>query len=177
MLSHAYNQCLTISTTSCKMVNCKISPDRKLCALHLWKHGWTIEDFCVTLCISQSSLYCWQHIFNEPSAVTKPPSNIIDHLRLINHAVLTAVHTIYEEDSDLYLDELITPLAVEHQVHILKSTLSCNLINAGLTRKVLQKLAKECDEVLREDWKEGLCNDLLEMDQNLSLLTKLAKMT
>ena len=115
------------------MVNCKISPDRKLCALRLWEHGWTIEDICFALRISWSSLYHWQHIFDERGTVTQPPSNIIGHPRLINHAVLTTVHTIYEEDSDLYLDELITLLAVEHQVHISKSTLSRNLINAGLT--------------------------------------------
>ena len=32
-------------------------------------------------------------------------------------------------------------------------------LEAGLTRKVLHKLALECDEPLTEDWKHGLQND------------------
>ena len=56
------------------MVNCRISPDRKLCALNLWDHGWEIEDICFAMMISRSSLYRWRRIFAEQVIVT-----VIDH--------------------------------------------------------------------------------------------------
>jgi len=59
----------------------------------------------------------------------------------------------------LYLDELCTLLAAEHGIIVSQSTLSRNLMEAGLTRKVLHKLALECDEALRVDWRNGLQND------------------
>jgi transposase len=141
------------------MVNCRISPDRKLCALHLWDHGWEIEDICFALLISRRSLYRWRQIFAEHGSVTRPASPIIGAKRIINRAVLTAIHTIYTEDSDLYLDELRTLLAAEHGIFISQSTLCRNLIEAGLTRKILHKMALERDEALREDWRDGLQND------------------
>ena len=105
------------------MVNCRISPDRKLCALHLWDHGWETEDICFALLISRRSLYRWRQIFAEHGSVTKPASPIIGAKRIINRAVLTAIHTIYTEDSDLYLDELCTLLAAEHGIIVSQSTL------------------------------------------------------
>ena len=39
------------------------------------------------------------------------------------------------------------------------TTISQNLKEAGLTRKLLHKLATERDEILREDWKESLRTD------------------
>ena len=141
------------------MVNCRIGPDRKLCALHLWDHGWEIEDICFALMISRRSLYHWRQIFAEhgSTSVTRPASRLLGPKHIINRTVLT--HTIYTEDSDLYLDELCTLLAAEHGIIVSQSTLSRNLMEAGLTRKVLHKLALERDEALRENWKHGLQND------------------
>lgn len=39
------------------------------------------------------------------------------------------------------------------------STLSCNLIEMGLTRKVLHKITIERDEGLRQDWTDSLRGD------------------
>src|ERR1700683_596856 len=97
-----------IPTYPTVMVNCTISPDRKLCALHLWDHGWEIEDICFALMISRRSLYCWRQIFAEHGSVTRPASPLVGPKHIINRSVLTTIHTIYAEDSDLYLDELCT---------------------------------------------------------------------
>lgn len=141
------------------MVGCRISPDRKLCALNLWDHGWEIEDICFAMMISRSSLFRWRRIFAEHGSVTRPQVSIMGPKRIINRAVLTAIQDIYQEDSDLYFDELCTLLAAEHRIFVTKSTLSRNLIEAGITRKVLHKLAIERDEILREDWRTGLRDD------------------
>jgi transposase len=141
------------------MVNCRISPDRKACALNLWDLGWEIEDICFAQSVSRSSLYRWRNIFVEHGNVNRPPSPLVGRTRIITRAVLTAVRTIYEEEPDLYLDELCTFLTVEHNIIVSSSTLSWNLIEAGLTRKKLHKLALERDEILRDEWKESLRND------------------
>ena len=67
-----------------------------------------------------------------------------------------AIHALYECEPDLYLDELCTFLAVEHNLIVSKSTLSRNLAQAGLTYKILHKIAIEHDKQLRDEWKKSL---------------------
>ena len=69
-------------------------------------------------------------------------------MRILVRATLTTLHTLYEQEFNLYLDVLVTFLAVKHGIIISLSTLSQNLFEAGLTRKILHKLASECDEIL-----------------------------
>ncbi|KIK73997.1 hypothetical protein PAXRUDRAFT_176939, partial [Paxillus rubicundulus Ve08.2h10] len=57
------------------------------------------------------------------------------------------VEGLYAQDSNLYLDEVCIWLAIEHNITIIPSALLCNLKAAGLTQKMLQKLASECNEV------------------------------
>ena len=128
----------------------------KKCALDLWDRGWTVEDICDTLQVSRASLYRWDAIYEEHGDVIRPPSPLIGRTRVIARAVLTAIHALYEREPDLYLDELCTFLAVEHNLIVSKSTLSHNLAQAGLTYKILHKIAIERDEQLRDEWKESL---------------------
>lgn len=141
------------------MVNCRISPDRKHCALDLWNRGWDTLDICDALSVSRASLYQWEVIFLEHGNVIRPPSPLIGRTRIIARAALTAIQTLYEEESDIYLDELCTFLALEHNIFVSTSTISRNLIEVELTRKRLHKLAIERDEALREDWIESLHTD------------------
>jgi hypothetical protein len=60
------------------------------------------------------------------------------------------VYDIYKGEPDTYLDELQWWLAVNHDIAISLSALQKNLQDAGLTRKLLRKIAKERDEVNRE---------------------------
>jgi hypothetical protein len=72
-----------------------------------------------------------------------------------------AIQDLFSEESDLYLDEVCTWLAFEHDIIISPSALSRNLEQAGLTRKVLQKLAIEHDEAHREEFKDSLQNHFI----------------
>jgi len=141
------------------MVNCRISPDRKYCALDLWNRGWDTLDICDALSVSRASLYRWEAIFLEHENVIWPPSPLIRRTRIIARAALTAIQTLYKEESDIYLDELCTFLALEHNIFVSTSTISRNLKEAGLTRKLLYQLVAERDEVLWDDWKESLRTD------------------
>ena len=106
------------------MVNCRISPDRKYCALDLWNRGWDTLEICDALCVSSTSLYHWEAIFREHGNVIQPPSPLIGRTRIIAQVTLTAIHTLYKQESDLYLDKLVTFLAIEQGIIVSTSTLS-----------------------------------------------------
>jgi transposase len=136
------------------MVNRRISSDLKECALTLWDRGWDYDDISDAFLVSVASLYRWRNNFGTYGSVTRPPSAPKGRARIITRAVLTAVHTLYASESDLYLDELVLWLAVEHDIIISTSALYQTLKSAGLTRKILHKIALERDEELREQWRE-----------------------
>ncbi|KAG2744232.1 hypothetical protein P692DRAFT_201722169 [Suillus brevipes Sb2] len=129
------------------MGNRKISSNLKECALKLWNLGWDIEDICDALGVSRASIYCWEAIFAEYGTVERPPSPIRgQQLRILTRALMTACEDLFTEESDLYLDEVVTWLALTHNISISVSTLCRNLKEAGLTRKLLHKIAAERDE-------------------------------
>ncbi|KAG2756832.1 hypothetical protein P692DRAFT_201698806, partial [Suillus brevipes Sb2] len=108
-------------------------------------------DICEAFGVSERSCYRWRWIFEECSTATKPPSPLTGRTRTITRALLMAVKDLFAEDSDLFLDEVCTWLAIEHDIIFSTSTLSRNLKDAGLTRKVLRKLTSERDEVCRQE--------------------------
>jgi len=65
---------------------------------------------------------------------------------------MTAVKEIYKHSPDMYLDELVWWLAIHHDIVISVSGLHRNLVEAGLTRKLLHKIAFERDEILRAEY-------------------------
>ncbi|KAG2737687.1 hypothetical protein P692DRAFT_201661930, partial [Suillus brevipes Sb2] len=136
------------------MVNRQISKDLKECALTLWDHGWEVEDICEVLGISRASCFHWRNLFEELGTVARPPSPLVGHTRIITRALMMAVEDLFAEESDLFLDEICTWLAVEHDITISSSSLSRNLKQVGLSRKMLQKIASERDDVCREDKNE-----------------------
>jgi transposase len=141
------------------MVYRRISSDVKECAIKLWDQGWDIQDIMDTLDFSQASFYRWREIFDEHGSVNRPPSAPKGCERKITRAVLAAIQTLYENESDLYLDELVLWLAVNHNVVISVSQLHEILKKTGLTRKLLVKIAIERDEELRQQWKDMQASD------------------
>ncbi len=122
-----------------------ISPDLKECALRLWELGWTKELIVESLTISQASLYRWNDIFLEYGTVARPPEsyNPRGWQRILTRSILTAIKDVYRAETDTYLDELCWWLAVEHDIVISTSALQENLRDAGLTWKLLHKIACE----------------------------------
>ncbi|KAF7965917.1 hypothetical protein HWV62_40966 [Athelia sp. TMB] len=138
------------------MVNTSISDDRKACALDLWNQGWQIEDICLALAISRASLYRWRAYFDQHGNILRPRSPLVGRHRTITLAAMTAIRTVYDEAPGVYLDELCTYLAVEHDMILSTASLSRTLDQAGLTRKKLKKIAIERDEALRQEWRNSL---------------------
>ena len=135
------------------MVNCKISVDLKECSLWLWELGWDRDFIAKTLCISTTSMYWWRKIFEDYDSIKRPPSPLIGRPRIIVCAVLTAIQEVYKNKANTYLDELMWWLAIHHDITISRSSLQQNLEEAGLTWKLLHKIARERDA---EIWDEYL---------------------
>ncbi|KAF8234156.1 hypothetical protein L208DRAFT_1195996, partial [Tricholoma matsutake] len=115
------------------MVNHRISKDLKECALSLWDWRWELEAIIDTLLILCLSIYHWRAIFEEHGSVNQPHFAPYGPTGRLTRAVLMAVHTIYEQESDLYLDKLVLWLAINHDIIISVSVLHENLKKSGLT--------------------------------------------
>ncbi|PCH35472.1 hypothetical protein WOLCODRAFT_80230 [Wolfiporia cocos MD-104 SS10] len=138
------------------MVNRRISADLKACALRLWNSGWDEQDICDALQVSRSSIYQWRRIFAEFGTVNKPPSPLCGRLKTITSAVLNSIQQLYRSDSATFLDELRWWLAVNHDIAISKTALQRTLQTAGLSRKLLRKIARERNKLLREEWRDDI---------------------
>jgi len=131
------------------MVNRRISPQVKELALEMWMKGFSRSDVCQIFQVSPRSLYRWRTLFDELDSVTPPPSPLLGRPCIIGLAAMTAVRRLYEKHPYTYLDELQWFLAVHHDTVVSISSLQENLEKAGLTRKLLHKIAIERDEELR----------------------------
>ncbi|KAK0232495.1 hypothetical protein EDD85DRAFT_774716 [Armillaria nabsnona] len=69
---------------------------------------------------------------------------------------MSVAKEIYQQHPDTYLDELQWHLQINHDINISLSALQDNLVKAGLTCKILHKIACERDEQLRQDFKNAL---------------------
>ena len=90
-------------------------------------------------------------------------------------ALLTACQGLFAQDSDLYIDKIITWLALVHNIEISPTTLRCNLEEAGLTWKMLHKLAAKRDEQCCEDWKDLIVQEFLPDSSQLVFVDKTSK--
>lgn len=131
----------------------------KECALCLWENGWTKEDICSVLCVSRTSLYRWAQIVATFGTVSPPPSPLRGRPRIVCMAVTTAIKDIYKHNADTYLDELQWIHAIDHDIAISISALQETLTRAGLTRKVLHKIASEHNEERRAEFLHCIHNN------------------
>jgi hypothetical protein len=116
-------------------------------------------------------------IFKEFGTATQPPSPLHGHPHIITLAVLTAVKELYERHSDTYLDKLQWFLAIHHDIVISISALQENLNKAGLTRKMLHKIAHERDEERRAEFLHCIQNDFSSTGGEFVALMSLARMS
>ncbi|KAG2143457.1 uncharacterized protein EDB93DRAFT_1088272, partial [Suillus bovinus] len=79
------------------------------------------------------------------------------------------------EESDLYLDEVVTWLALTCNISISVSTLCCNLKEAGLTWKLLYKLAVEKDKECCHEWKESMQTNFTDDESEFVFVDEVSK--
>jgi len=105
---------------------------------------------CAKLLASREAAasYRWRQILEEHGTIKRLPSPLTGRTRTITHTLLSAIQDLFAVNANLFLDEVCTWLAFEHNNIISLSILSCTLEQAGLTRKILQKLAAERDRFI-----------------------------
>ncbi|KAJ7622763.1 hypothetical protein DFH06DRAFT_953169, partial [Mycena polygramma] len=146
----------------------RISPDLKDAALRLWDLGWDETDIMQGLVVSRASLFRWKKLFRDIGSTSRPPSPLRGRPRIIAQAVLSACLDIYQKEPEVYLDELRWHLAIHHDIAISISALQKNLSDAGLTRKLLHRIARERTTQQRDDYWDVINGDLAGMRASYS---------
>lgn len=115
------------------------------------QEGWDMEEIVQALAVSAKSIGRWADNYTEQDRVD-PPSVLRGRPRILNTKVLDELTDLIKEMPSLYLDELAEWLAIYHDQPISTSALHNNLVELGLTHKLLHKTAAERDEVARTQW-------------------------
>jgi len=124
------------------MVYRHISSDMKQRALQLLLEGWDIDDIVESLGVSTKSITRWKDNY-ERHGMASPTSVTRGRRRLLTSTMLGDLKALILDSLSLYLDELSEWLAIYHDQPISTSALCQNLLDAGLTYKLLQKAAAE----------------------------------
>ncbi|KZV59854.1 hypothetical protein PENSPDRAFT_567162, partial [Peniophora sp. CONT] len=136
------------------MVYQHISEDRKWCAMQLWEQGWPMEDICSSLKVGQSSVYRWLGILEEFGTVIAPPARPRGRPSLLSRLIVNDLVDIFVDpvsgSQASYLDELQLHLALKFDLNVSTATIDRHLTAAGITRKLLHKIAKERNEADHE---------------------------
>jgi transposase len=136
------------------MVYRSISKDLKDCALWLISHGYAPEDICNLFDISKRSLNRWRQNDHIHGSVILPPNPMHCCPRILNPDMTHNLYTLLEEAPKMYLYEIQEWITLTHKVHISRTALHQSICNAGITYKLLQRAAAECDEDFRQEWKQ-----------------------
>ncbi|KIY60534.1 hypothetical protein CYLTODRAFT_318759, partial [Cylindrobasidium torrendii FP15055 ss-10] len=133
-----------------------IPPELKDIALELWEKGWGIGDIVSILHVSRSSIYRWYQLLTLHGTTRPQPAPLRGRPRIITLLLLDALYDLYRNHPQTYLDEAQWHLAIHHDINISISALQETLERAGLTRRILHKIAGERDELQRQEWRTAL---------------------
>jgi len=120
-------------------------------ALQLLREGWELEDVTDALGVSSKSIGRWSTNFETHGRVD-PPAVLRGRPRLLNAEAIADLQELIQETPELFLSEIGEWLALYHDLSISKTALHTNLIDLGLTRKVMRRAAAERDHELRTEW-------------------------
>jgi transposase len=138
------------------MVFCHISKDLKECVLWLISHGYAPNNICELFDISPRSITRWKQNDCLYGSVISPPNPIQCRPHILNTNMTHDLYTLLEEAPEMYLSEIQDWIALAYKVCISKSALHMNIRDAGLSFKLLCKVAAECDEDLQQEWKQDV---------------------
>jgi transposase len=138
------------------MVYRHISKDLKERALWLIAHGYAPKDIRKLFDISARSITRWKQNDRIYGTVVPPPNPWQCRPRILNGDMTHDLYTLLEEAPEMYLSEIQDWIALTYEVHISKSALHRNILDAGITYKLLRRAAAERDEDLRQEWKQDV---------------------
>src|SRR5258707_792776 len=145
-----------LANSASPMVYRHISKDLKDHALWLILHDYAPEDICKLFDISQRSVARWKHNNRVYGSVIPPPNLIQGHPCLLNGNMMHNLYTLLQEAPEMYLSKIQDWIALSHEVHISKTALHENICDAGLSFKLLCRIAGEHDEDFWVEWKQDI---------------------
>ena len=115
----------------------KIDNGVKEQALQLIAEGWPIERVIEAIGVSRCSIGQWTDNY-ETFGSFKTPAVIAGRPQILNSTAVEGLHDLLVESPGLYRDEIAEYLTLYHDLPISITALHDNLIDLGLTRKVMQ---------------------------------------
>ncbi|KAL1937357.1 hypothetical protein VTO73DRAFT_13818 [Trametes versicolor] len=137
------------------MVNRKISRDLKERAVALVLSGSSVTGVADILGVSVDSVKRWSRNLRSLGDV-QPHSALRGRRRVLSNTVLESIQDLIASSPSLYLDEIVSWLAVTHDQPVSISALQRSLVALGYTYKRLRKTAAQRDEVTRSQWKADI---------------------
>lgn len=133
------------------MVYCQISPDMKQRALQLLEQGWDPSEITHVLLVLWKSIMRWHDNYKTHGNLN-PPSLPWEPCRLLTTEAAEELQDLILKSPELYLSEIREWLALYHDLPISTTALHNNLQDLGLTQKIMQHAAAECDHAQRTNW-------------------------
>lgn len=137
------------------MVNRKISRDLKERAVALVLSGSSVTGVADILGVSVDSVKRWSRNLRSLGDV-QPHSALRGRRRVLSNTVLESIQDLIASSPSLYLDEIVSWLAVAHDQPVSISALQRSLVALGYTYKRLRKTAAQRDELTRSQWKADI---------------------
>ena len=131
------------------MVYCHINKEMKDHVLWLITHGYAPNDICELFDISSRSVDRWKKNNHIHRSIIPTPNPLACHPHILNGDMTHDLYTLLQEAPEMYLSEIQDWIALAYEVHISKSALHTNILDAGITFKLLHRAAAECDEDFR----------------------------
>ncbi|RPD53271.1 hypothetical protein L227DRAFT_482146, partial [Lentinus tigrinus ALCF2SS1-6] len=115
--------------------------------------GFDTQDIAFVLGVSDRSIRRWMaHVKRHGDVEAGSSLRGLGRRRVLSTAVLEEVRDLVRSSPSVYLDEIVSWLAVYHGQQISVATIHRNLVSLGITYKKLRRTAAQRDEITRAQW-------------------------
>ncbi|CAB4483505.1 unnamed protein product [Rhizophagus irregularis] len=128
------------------------SKDFKWRVVYLWNDGYSLEQISKVLYISRRTIYRILNYYILWKDVKNPIQKLKGQKKIFNNSDLKILIGIVKENPDVYLDEMVAEIARRTGKEVSITTVWRSLKYCGITRKKLEKHAKERSEILRSHY-------------------------
>ena len=130
-----------------------IHRDIKIAAIQLSERELLpLKDILLCCGFSQRTFYRIFKLWRETSDVINEPSVMHGQYWTLHHTDIHYLLQLIRQNPDYFLDELLRMLKTNRSISVHYTTIYDKLVRAGVSRKLLQRIALEWNEALRADF-------------------------
>ena len=130
-----------------------ISRDVKIAAIQLAKRQLLpLNDIILCCGFSQRTFFRIMKLWRETGDIINNPPVLRGRYRTLHYTDIHYLLQLIRQNPNYFLDELLKLLKTNHFISLHYVTIHDELVHAGVSRKHLQRIALECNEVLRADF-------------------------